>query len=261
MHAHASPARTPAAAFAEDGFYVARGLFRRQLPELLHDFDRICAQLDASGEHTNARWRGGASDAVNPGDLVVQHTHNVHMYSAAWSRLWYDEAFLDLAQQFLGPDLVLHHTKLFRKPAERGAAFPMHQDWPYFPTERNRCIAAIVHVSRATDAMGCLRVIPGSHHGGRIANASGMSDVTELQRRHPLETATVVEAEAGDVVFFHCLTVHGSPPNRSDAERKTVLIQLYAGDDRQEQERPGHYDGRIVLRGWNHRMTRNRANA
>ncbi|MEM9267617.1 MAG: phytanoyl-CoA dioxygenase family protein, partial [Pseudomonadota bacterium] len=65
------------------------------------------------------------------------------------------------------------------------------------------------------------------------------------------EEATVIEAEAGDVVFFHYFTLHGSMPNRSDRTRKTVLCQLYAGADLIS---PGntHPDERMVLRGWNH---------
>jgi phytanoyl-CoA hydroxylase len=252
---------SPAKAFAADGYFIARGLFRSHLPGLEGEFDRICDQLERSGGEINARWQGAASDAVNGPGRVVQHTHNVQCYSAAWAQVWYDRAYLDLAEQFIGPDIVLHHTKLFRKPAERGAAFPMHQDWSYFPTEHDSSIAAIVHVSAATDAMGCLRVHPGSHRHGRLADSGGIGDLGEVQRRFPLDAAVPVECEAGDVVFFHCLTVHGSRINSSDRVRKTVLCQMYAGNDRIEPRHAGHPDARLVLRGWNHRMDRERANA
>lgn len=255
----ADPATHAAEAFARDGFFVARGLFASRIPRLEPEFDRICDQLDRSGQQVNARWGGAAADAVNGAGRVVQHTHNVQMYSAEWAKLWYDDAFLDLAEAFVGPDIALHHTKLFRKPAERGAAFPMHQDWSYFPTIKDSCIAAIVHVSDATDDMGCLRVHPGSHKAGRLADSSGMSDIGEVQRRFSLESATPVECRAGDVVFFHSLTVHGSRINSSDRVRKTVLAQLYAGDDMVEPGRAGHYDARLMLRGWNSTMNRERA--
>lgn len=252
----AATAISPAQAFARDGFFVARGLFRDRVAVLEREFDRICAQLDRSGEDTNARWRGAASDAVNGAGKVVQHTHNVQRYSAVWAQLWFDQAFLDLTEQFLGPDIVLHHTKLFRKPAEKGAAFPMHQDWSYFPTLKDTNLAAIVYVADADDAMGCLRAHAGSHKAGRMADSSGMSDVGEVQRRFPLETATVLDGKAGDVVFFHSLTVHGSRINSSDRVRKTVLCQMYAGDDRIDPQASGHIDEQLVLRGWNHQMTR-----
>ena len=252
----ASSTLTPAAAFARDGLFVARGLFRDRIAELEPEFDRICAQLDRSGEDSNARWNGATSDAVNGAGKVVQHTHNVQRYSATWAQLWYDKSFLDLTEQFLGPDIVLHHTKLFRKPAEKGAAFPMHQDWSYFPTIKDTNLAAIVHISDATDDMGCLRVHPGSHKAGRMADSGGQSDIGEVQKRFPLETATPVECTAGDVVFFHSLTVHGSRINTSNRVRKTVLCQMYAGSDRIDPKFPGHFDARLMLRGWNQHMTR-----
>ncbi len=247
---------SPATAFAKDGFFIARGLFADRIGDLERSFDRIVAQLATSGENTNARWGGTASDQVNGSGRIVTHTHNVQMYDALWATLWYEPRFLDLCEAFLGPDLALHHTKLFQKPAERGAAFPMHQDWGYFPVEGDRCLAAIVHVSRADEQMGCLRIVPGSHRAGRIVNAKGDGDLTELQRRHPLESAVPVLCQPGDVVFFHCLTVHGSGLNTHPTEvRKTVLAQVY---DAKTVATPGqhHYNSRFMLRGVNPRMTR-----
>ncbi len=252
--------RSPATAFAQDGFFVAKGLFADRIPALERSFDRIVAQISGAGENTNARWGGAASDQVNGASRrVVTHTHNVQMYDALWATLWYEPSFLDLCRAFLGPNLALHHTKLFQKPAERGAAFPMHQDWGYFPVEGDRCLAAIVHVSRADAAMGCLRIVPGSHRDGRIVDAKGDGDLTELQRRHPLETATPVLCQPGDVVFFHCLTVHGSGVNTHPRDvRKTVLAQVY---DATAEPLPGphHYDSRFLLCGTNPRMTRSKA--
>jgi phytanoyl-CoA hydroxylase len=188
----------------------------------------------------------------------VVHTHNVQQYSAAWMRALVHPRFIEAATAVVGPDVVLHHTKLFQKPPERGAPFPMHQDWSYFPTERDTMLAAVVHVSQATDEMGCLRVYPGSHRLGRVADSAGHGDV--FLTDYPLERATPLEAEPGDVVFFHYLTVHGSMPNRSDRARKTVLVQLHRGDDAVEAGCT-HPNARLVLAGWNHRATRDSANA
>ena len=44
-------------------------------------------------------------------------------------------------------------------------------------------------------------------------------------------------------------------PNTSLKTRKTVLVQLYAGNDKVEDGN-GHTDVRLVLRGWNHMVTR-----
>ncbi len=244
--------------FSENGYYLARGVFTSsEIAELQTDFDRIVDQLMASGQDINARWKGPEMEKMGATNSVVIHTHNVQQYSAAWMRACLHSGFLDIAEAILGPDIVLHHTKLFQKPAEQGAPFPMHQDWGYFPTLKDTMMAGIVHVSRATDAMGCLRVYPGTHKLGRLEGTMGGTEA--LLRDYPIEKATPLEAEPGDVLFFHYCTIHGSLPNRSDEVRKTVLIQLHAGDDDVE---PGctHTNERLTLRGFNLRATRELAN-
>lgn len=243
--------------FDENGYYVARGVFKpRELAALESDFDRIVAQLVASREQINARWGGPEMERLGAGGTVVLHTHNVQQYSAAWLRAFLNEAFLDAAGAILGPDIVLHHSKLFQKPSEKGAPFPVHQDWTYFPTVKDTMMAGIIHVSEATDGMGCFRVYPGTHKLGRVAATSGQIP-NELLEKYPLEGAVPLEAKPGDVVFFHYFLLHGSMPNRSNRVRKTVLVQMHAGDDQVE---PGnaHPNERLVLRGWNHHATRKR---
>ena len=244
--------------FDENGFYHARGLFRpEEVSALQTDFDRIVEQLVQSGDQVDATWDGGeAAKIARPGDRIL-HTHNVQKYSRTWLNAFLNERFLNVVEEIIGPDIILHHSKLFQKPAEAGSPFPMHQDWPYFPTVRDSMIAGIIHVSDATDEMGCLRVYPGSHRLGRIEGSDGrrQNDVID---QYPIEEATIVEAEAGDVIFFHYFTLHGSMPNRSDRVRKTVLCQLYAGTDRIEDGNQ-HPNERTVLRGWNHHISRSAA--
>ncbi len=244
--------------FAEDGFYLAKGVFDpSEVVALESDFDRIVAQILASGEDVNARWAGPEMDKMGAANTVVLHTHNVQQYSAVWLQAMLQPTFLGHARDILGPDVILHHSKLFQKPSETGAPFPMHQDYGYFPTIKDSMMAAVIHVSPATDAMGCLRVYPGSHREGRMEGAMGGTDV--LLERYPIEKAVPVEAEPGDVLFFHYLTVHGSMPNRSDRVRKTVLVQMHSGDDRVE-DGVTHPNERLTMAGWNHWATRETAN-
>lgn len=244
--------------FDQNGYYVAKGVYSpAEVAELETAFDRIVAQLMASNEEINARWSGPEMEKIG-GDTIVLHTHNVQQFSAAWLRALMHKGFLDHAEHILGPDIVLHHSKLFQKPSEKGAPFPMHQDWNYFPTVKDSMIAGIIHVSDATDEMGCLRVYPGSHKLGRVENTSGQFE-SELLSQYPLENAMPLEAEPGDVVYFHYFTLHGSMPNRSSKTRKTVLVQLYSGQDHVEIGNP-HPDERLSLRGWNSFASRETAN-
>lgn len=246
-------------AFDRDGYYLAKAVFSSdELQRLEQDFDRIVTQISSSGEETNAKWGGPEMERMGVQNTVVTHTHNVQKYSAVWAQAMFHTGFLDVAEAILGPDIVLHHSKLFQKPAENGAPFPMHQDWDHFPTIKDSMIAGIIHVSRATDKMGCLRVYPGTHKLGRLP-ISYRSQDSELLSKYPLENAIPIEAEPGDVVFFHYYTIHGSMPNRSTQTRKTVLVQLHAGDDVQEDGVSHPYE-RWALRGFNHQAKRSSVN-
>lgn len=257
---HPTSSSELAASFAENGFYHARGVFSPdEVAELESEFDRIVRRITGAAEETNARWGGAEMDRLGAAGTVVTHTHNVQQFSAVWMRALLHPGFLAVATAILGPNVALHHTKLFQKPAENGAPFPMHQDWSYFPTERDTMMAGIIHVSAATDEMGCLRVYPGSHRRGRLDDSNGTKDGV-MTDEFPIARATPMEAEPGDVLFFHYLTVHGSMPNRSDRTRKTVLVQMRAGDDPIEAG-VTHPDENLALAGFNASTTRGSAGA
>ncbi len=240
---------------------LLKGVFGgEQLAVMEADFDRIVQQLQATGEDVNARWDSAAAYRGAAAQSIV-HTHHVQNYSAAWLDAMRSPALLDPIEELIGPDLVLHHSKLFQKPAGSGAPFPMHQDWSYFPTADDTMLAAIIHLSDATKDMGCLRAFPGSHKLGRRRSTSGLTsrdDAAEYQRfldEFPDADATLYPAEAGDVFVFTYFTVHGSGPNLSDRTRKTVLCQIFSGNDEVEPGSTHAFSG-LVLRGRNSRATR-----
>lgn len=247
--------------FARDGVVVAKGIFGQRMMHALEvEFDQIVARLLRSDEDVNARWES-ADPLVDGTEAQIVHTHHVQNHSALWMAALMHEPFLDAAEALIGPDIVLHHSKLFQKPASHGAPFPMHQDWRYFPTAEDSMIAAIIHVSPASIDMGCVRAVPGSQSLGRRDSTSGRPiwDDPELYdeftAEYPIDQAVAYEAEPGDVLFFSYFTVHGSTPNTSDRSRKTVLTQLFSGRDQLDPISEHPVSG-LVLRGQNHHATR-----
>ncbi len=242
--------------FEGNGYYFAKSVYSAsEIQGMEKDFDKALAQILNTEKDTNARWGGKLMDELDEGDSVLFHTHNIQSYSAVWLNAFMKSEFLDLAEAILGPDIILHHSKLFCKPPEKGSPFPMHQDWQYFPSVKDTMIAAVIYVSEATDEMGCIRVHPGSHELGRSHGTMGHGQNVEVTDRYPLDEGTILEAKPGDVLFFSYFTLHGSMPNRSSKMRKSVLVQMYAGDDEIEADN-SHTNVRLVLRGWNHLATR-----
>ncbi len=246
--------------FNEKGYYLAKKVFNDQQIKILErDFDKIVNQLSKSGEDIDATWEGEKIKEIRNEKDRIFHTHNVHKYSSEWLKALYSPKFTEVVTEILGEDVIMHHNKLFQKPAENGSPFPMHQDWSYFPTYQDSMIAGIIHISNAMDEMGCLRVYEGSHRLGRVQGTNGQeSSPAAILSNYHIENAIPIEAEAGDVVFFHYFTLHGSMPNRSSKTRKTVLVQMHSGTDKME-DGVDHPNENLVLNGWNHHITRVKA--
>ena len=246
--------------FIKNGFIIKKNLFKlKDLDVYVNEFDKIVDQLKKSNEDINARWGSKLTSDIEADDSLVIHTHNVQNYSSLMLEMIQNKEFLDVVEKIIGPDIVLHHTKLFEKPPKNGAAFPLHQDWSYFPTYNNSMIAAVIHLSDSNEEMGCVRVIPGSHNRGKVENSDGHKYNSKIHGKYNLDAATPIIASLGDVVFFHCCSLHGSMANNSSKSRKTILVQLYSGKDKIIKGNM-HTNAQLVLRGFNYSSTRNSVN-
>ena len=74
---------------------------------------------------------------------------------------------------------------------------------------------------------GCLQVLRGSHHAGRINHVltgeqagADREHVEELMKRLEL---VYVEMDPGDALFFHANTLHRSDQNKSDHPRWSMI--------------------------------------
>lgn len=205
------------------------------VPELLSSSE--CTRLRqemhdiaAQEGHSDATW-----DSVRGENTALSHCHDVHFRSGAVTRLLTHSGLIEVAKDLIGPNVQLHHTKMFIKPPEKGSPFPMHQDFPYFPHRNHTMIAAIIHLDDAPVEKGCLRFYPGTHTQGPLPSFG--KDRHACMETYPIDRATPVPARAGDVVFFHYLTVHGSGPNLSDSPRTTILIQMRDPSDQPLEDR------------------------
>jgi phytanoyl-CoA hydroxylase len=207
--------------YADNGYLLIRGFINAaEAAALRAEVHAIAARQGP----TNATWSSVADQGT-----ALEHSHDVQFRSAAFSRLLVDPRLTSLFTALIGPNVQLHHNKMFIKPPERGSPFPMHQDHGYFPHRGNSMTAAILHLDAAPDEKGCVRVYPGSHKLGPL-QSFGQDHHVDIER-FALENATPVEAEAGDLLVFNYLTVHGSGLNRSSEPRTTWLVQVRDPED------------------------------
>lgn len=212
--------------YQQNGYLSVEGVFSPNEAALFrkeaHDLVNRLMKNNAAGVR-NEGWPSGAKITDLPRELL--HCHNVQFHSAVFSRLISDARITDRVADLIGPNVQLHHTKLFIKPPETGAPFPMHQDIPYFPHEKNTMMAAVIHFDDAPIEKGCVRVVPGSHKLGWLEDENDGDHIQPVEK-YPVEEGTPCPAEAGDVLFFTYQTIHGSGLNTSNEARTTLLIQM-----------------------------------
>lgn len=225
--------------YSANGFLHVEAMFTAAECALLRD--EMHALAERLG-NPDATWA-----SVREADTKITHCHDVQFESAAVTRLLTDPRFTSVAQAIIGPNVQLHHTKMFIKPPENGSPFPMHQDYHYFPHAGNSMTAAIVHFDDAPIEKGCLRVVPGSHKLGPL---EAIGEDRHLPG-YAIEDATPLPAKAGDVVFFNYLLIHGSGLNLSTERRTTLLVQMRDPEDRPIVDRHLSRGQGMMLAGYN----------
>ncbi|MFN8493970.1 MAG: phytanoyl-CoA dioxygenase family protein [Caldilineaceae bacterium] len=212
--------------YHKNGYLLVKGVFSRQEAAQYRQEAHDLIERLAQKTNLDATW-GSAREAVAEAKQTkIFHCHNVQFYSGLLARLIVNEHFTEAASDLIGsPNVQLHHNKLFIKPPEKGSPFPMHQDHPYFPHEKHSMIAGVIHFDNAPVEKGCIRVVPGSHLQGPIQHQQGGGWHLPFEQ-YPIESSVPCPAEAGDVLFFSYLTIHGSGINTSQEARTTLLIQM-----------------------------------
>ena len=236
--------------YQQHGYLHIQGLLS---PNEAATFREECHGLADRSGNSDATW-----SSVRSGEQGVRmrltHCHDVQFYSAAFTRLLVDDRMMRVARGIIGPNVQLHHTKMFIKPPELGAPFPMHQDYPYFPHQQHSMIAVIVHFDDAPEEKGCLRVVPGSHKLGPLESVGQDHHLPE--ERFPIDAALPLPARAGDAIFMSYLLVHGSGVNRSNEARTTVLFQLRDPSDVPLNERHSSRGQGMMLAGIDPRLSK-----
>ena len=139
---------------------------------------------------------------------------------------------LDAVEQFLGPEIYCNPVQHVRiKPPQRVLSQEMlsdsmvgytawHQDQGVITAEADQSdiLTVWLPVEDAPVESGCLAVVPGSHRRGLVNHCPATSQVKHVHiREEQLGPRQVpVPLKAGDVLFMHQLTIHGSLPNLSD---------------------------------------------
>lgn len=204
--------------YNEDGFLIVRHLFDQEEMNLLRaavesDQDLAEAERPVPDQHGGtakiALWQGTGDDLYG---LVARSVRIV-----------------ETMERLLDGEVYHWHSKMTIKEPFSGGAWEWHQDYGYWYSYG--CLypylsTCMIAIDRATRENGCLQVLRGSHHMGRIDHGVKVqlgADEERVQEASKRLETVYCELEIGDAVFFHCNLLHCSGPNNSPHGRRAFL--------------------------------------
>jgi phytanoyl-CoA hydroxylase len=170
--------------------------------------------------------------------------------------LYHPEVCAMVAQLIGHPVLRVWHDQVQYKPPRVGGPTDWHQDHPYWPIiQPADLVSAWVALDDADLENGCMWMVPGSHRWGPH---KGGTIGTDPETFAPLPDRALLPAGAdvtpvpcpvpwGHVMFHHCLTWHGSPPNDSERGRPAIAVHYMPGYTRYEPDRTHLMEPRVTV--------------
>ena len=205
--------------YERDGYVLARSMFDGEEIKLLRRAAKEDRELD---QHSFGKGDGEGGTVRlslwnHPGDTLYG------MFARC-------ETIVNSAEKILGGEVYHYHSKMIMKDAKVGGAWTWHQDYGYwyqngvlFPM----LTSAFIAVDRATTENGCMQVLRGSHHLGRIdhilSGDQAGADAERVKEAEKVLDLDYLEMEPGDVLFFHANLLHRSDQNRSDNPRWSMI--------------------------------------
>lgn len=228
-------------AFHRNGYIIRKGLFSDQevntLNSVVNNDPKIAESVyglaDAQGATT---------------ELALWHHLGDDMFAAvARSR-----RIVDNLETLMCGEMAFYHSKLTLKRPKVGGAWDWHQDYGYW--YRNGYLfphmaSVFIALDPSRKENGCLQVLKGSHHLGRIEHGvnEGQVGADMVRVNAALEKLELVYAEMdpGDALFFHGNTLHASSANTSDRTRNVLLCCYNRADNAPFLERPNNGHSKI----------------
>ncbi|MCA9128308.1 MAG: phytanoyl-CoA dioxygenase family protein [Planctomycetales bacterium] len=216
---HFSAGPTEQAQFSSQGYVLVRALFDSKEISLINQYARSDALLKTRAT-TRKDALGGATTLSLSNDLGDD------LYSAVVRTARVAENM----SAFLGEEVYHYHHKMMLKEPLVGGAWEWHQDYGYwydYGCLRPTMGSCFIAVDPATRSNGCLQIIPGSHHLGRMNHMSvgGQTGADPERVAALLDRSRVeyVEMEPGDGLFFHGNLLHRSDQNTSPLPRWSFI--------------------------------------
>ncbi|HEY0075329.1 MAG TPA: phytanoyl-CoA dioxygenase family protein [Abditibacteriaceae bacterium] len=234
-------AQKASAIYKEHGALIVRGLMKPYLAKINRDIEMTVQQslsLLDKARQTREGWitpdgtlflPAPANFARDKQIMVLALRYNT---SAAFFRSAFDEKLLNIVEAIIGPniEMFMDGQCLYKEPVG-GHPKNLHQDSAYFDHRFDGPTGVLNYCVDTDLSNGALHVVPGSHHFGTLKHIDTFSHLGLDETDWPWESALPLCGQAGDSIFFHYRTIHGSKENHSPGPRPVFIHRYRRPDD------------------------------
>ncbi len=227
------------ATLREQGFVVVPGMIEAtRIAALRHLVEQQLAERARPLEYeADLRYPGApASRDAHGGDTVrrLLDAYARDPQFAAWATA---PEVGDWLREYFGTPAWLsraHHNCVMTKHPTFGSLTGWHRDFRYWAFERDDLVSSWLALGPEHADNGGLWFVPGSH---RMNFPPEAFDEAKFFRADRPENAALIErAHAptlapGDVVFFHCNTLHSAGQNTSDAVKFSMVFTYHGASN------------------------------
>ncbi len=226
--------------FSHDGFAIVRGLAGRDLCERMKALARehLAAQVQPLEYEAQVRYPGSPASLDAPGGKTVRRLLQAYARDALYRNWATSPQIAERLHQLLGEKVELsqaHHNCIMTKNPAFSSATGWHQDIRYWLFEKPELVSAWLALGPEREENGCLWLVPGSHKlafGPKQYDESLFVREDNEDNRRILAGKIAAELDEGDVLFFHCRTVHAAGRNMTDLTKFAAVFTYHAADNR-----------------------------
>lgn len=222
--------------FWSEGYLIVRGLIRSEEISRLRRITEagLRDQIAPVEFEAELRYPGAPDSLEATGGRTIRRLKQALSRDFLFTEILMRPAILGRLQQLLGPRVICplaHHNCIMTKQPQFSSETGWHQDIRYWSYAKSELVNTWFALGQEYVSNGCLQVIPGSHRM-EFERSQFDSEIffrTDLpQNQKLIETRKYVELSAGDVLFFHCRTLHAATRN-STTESKFSAVFTFRG--------------------------------
>ena len=217
--------------FNQNGYLIKRALITGvQLETIQQAAGELASSAQPPAEYeADVHYKGAPTSREDEGGLTVRRFLDVFDRHPAFWEFGMHERVKLILSTIMNGDICLvrnHHNSLMTKNPKYSSQTNWHRDIRYWHYEHENLVSVWLALGYETRENGALLLIPGSH---RLEfERQNFDEKLFFRKDLPenkalIDSAVLGELAPGDVLFFHCRTLHAASNNTTDVTKHSLV--------------------------------------